>query len=197
MSRVTTRYSPNKENRFREDDDIEEGGTPLLEENSNTTSRRYNFLRDYYFWIFLSIAIIFGILIWFLLQSRLSALSGNGTLLATLTSPAVLTILVIIALIIIAYAGYQSATANGDGLLRLIGNLFFIGFLFLFLLWAFLLVTPGFGMQAFWVSIALVVVALLWMIWLWKTDRMSAYVMIYVVVLFILLSFYTFRTTRV
>jgi len=196
MSVVTncvTKYSPNKENRFAEDD-MSEYATV---KDNGTLSGRYNFLKDYYFWIFLSIAIVFGILVWFMLRSKLNTASVNGTtLLSTLTNPSVLVILTIIGLIVVAYAAYQASAAHGDGMLRLVGNLFFIGFLLLFLLWAYLLSVSGFEKQAFWVSVILVIVAVLWMIWLWKIDRLSAYVMIYVVVLFILLSFYTKHITK-
>lgn len=185
------RFSPTKENRFQEDVIVTEPEEKIY------YTQRYDFLRNYYFWIFLSIAFIFGIMVWGMVNNRLSQIHASNPLIAQFLNPSVMVVLSIIALIVIGYAGYQAAFACGTDLTRLIGNVFFILFLFAFLLWGYLLTQPGFVTQAYWTSIVLVVLAILWLLWLWKIDRLSSYLMIYVAVLFIFVAYYTYQLTKI
>lgn len=182
----------NKEDRFGDE-------TPVVIVENNEVRHynekegllHYDFLGRYHFWIFLSIALIFGLIVWMLYQSNSSVLSSASGKFQAFLNPSVLAILILIALVVVSYAAFQADLYCGNFGQELASNTFFLIFLFLFLAWGYLLFTTSLHQYAFWAAIALLVISIIWFFWLWKVDRLSSYFMIYVVLLLVYLSYFT------
>jgi hypothetical protein len=160
-------------------------------DNSTFIPKKHGYVKTYYFWIFFSIALIFGLIVWSMINTRLSSVSVAGVPLSQLFTPVLMIVFVLIALFGVSFAAFQAAKNSERRMSRLVGNTFFIVTLFVFLLWAYLLVTPGFVNQAFWTSVVLVIIAVLWVLWSWKISRGASYFMIIVALIFAYLAFYT------
>lgn len=166
-------------------------------EGSSFIPRKHGYVKTYYFWIFFSIALIFGLIVWSMINTRLSTVSVAGVPLSQLFTPVLMIVFVLIALFGVSFAAFQAAKSSERRMTRLIGNTFFIVTLFVFLLWAYLLITPGFADQAFWTSIVLVIISVLWVLWSWKVSRGASYFMIIVALIFAYLAFYTNQVRNV
>lgn len=198
-SRESVRLSSprTKENRFEKGEEMNPSDEEIPEmvhyREKKVTERslmHYDFLSKYYFWIYLSIALVFGIVVAMMYQNNSGVLSSLASR-TRFFNPSVLGILILIALIIISYATFQADMYCGNDALRILSNSFFMIFLFAFLLWSYFIFTTHQFQYAFWVSIVLLVIAVVWFLWLWKIDRLSSYFMIYTVLLFLYLSYAT------
>lgn len=191
-----------KEDRFEDEhDNVETETTPSVVIINNTMESEpapknknlvhYDFLGRYHFWIYLSIALVFGIIVFMMYQHNASALTGVANKYQTYFNPSVITILSLIALVAISYSTYQADMYCQHSWQAMTSNTFFMIFLFLFLAWGYLLFMTSQLTYAFWAAIVLLILVIIWFFWLWRIDRLSAYFMIYVGLLLVYLAYFT------
>jgi hypothetical protein len=179
---------------FRHEEEMETSGDTQVSTEEEVTEKprsliHYDFLSKYYFWIFLSIALVFGLIVFMMYMNNRAALAATGSLLFLNNN--ILGILLLIALVVVAYAGFQANMYAMNSGIKILSNSLFVGFLVIFLLWGYFVFMTNQLQYAFWTSIVLLIVSVLWLFFLWKVDRLSAYFMIYVVLLLIYLAYYT------
>ena len=181
-----------KEDRFAVSEDMLGMETTKV----RTMRENYDFLGEYHFWTYFSVAAIFALVSYMVIQN-------NMTFVNSLPKPkfsislSVLYILFIIGFIILAYAGFMGNCYSPNEMRKGGSNVFFVLYLFIFLTWVYTLFGKKDLKNAFFISIALFLITLLWIFWLWKTDRTAAYLMIYVLIItgFITWMSYLFTKT--
>jgi tryptophan-rich sensory protein len=169
-----------KENRFELSEDMP--GVMMETTRVKVVRENYDFLSGYEFWTYFSVSAIFALLTFSMIKNNMTFY--NSLIQPKWTVPLnILFMLFLLGFIILAYAGYSGNCYSPNEMRKSGSNVIFLLYLFLFLTWTYLLFVKKDLKNAFFFSLALFILTILWVLWLWKTDKTSAYLMLYVLVI--------------